>query len=66
VEPEQSSTLSIHRAFVVRLHADFDPADERVSGLVEHVVSNACVEFQSVEALLRFMQRVLKTPGTEP
>jgi hypothetical protein len=65
VEPEPSLTLSIHRAFVVRLHPDFDPADERVSGVVEHVVSSACVEFQSVDALLRFMQRVLNAQRRE-
>ena len=62
----QRSTLSVHRAFVVRLHAPFDPAIDSVSGLVEHVVSGSGGEFRSVEELLRLMRLVLDAHQTAP
>jgi hypothetical protein len=55
----RSAELSVHRAFVVRLHATFDPTSDSVSGLVEHVVSGAGGEFRSVEELLRLMRLAL-------
>ena len=62
----RSSTLSVHRAFVVRLHATFDPTSDSVSGLVEHVVSGAGGEFRSVEELLRLMRLVLDAHEAGP
>ena len=62
----QSSTLSVHRAFVVRLHATFDPASDSVSGLVEHVVSGSGGEFRSVDELLRLMRLVLDAHEAGP
>jgi hypothetical protein len=57
---EDGCPLSIHRAFVVRLYADHDPARERIGGQVEHVVSGEGAEFRSLEELVQFMSRVLK------
>ena len=62
----QSSTLSVHRAFVVRLHATFNPASDSVSGLVEHVVSGSGGEFCSVDELLRLMRLVLDAHEAGP
>ena len=58
-ERQGAGALSIHRAFVVRLYADLDLAQDRVCGRVEHVVSGEGDEFRSVDELLRFMGRVL-------
>ena len=57
---QDGCTLSIHRAFVVRLYADLDPARERIGGQVEHVVSGEGAEFRSIEDLVQFMNRVLE------
>jgi hypothetical protein len=57
--PLEVGTLSIHRAFVLRLYADPDLANERIHGLVEHVVTGEGGEFRSVGDLLRFIARVL-------
>lgn len=62
----RSSTLSVHRAFVVRLHATFDPTSDSVSGLVEHIVSGSGGEFRSVEELLRLMRLVLDAHDAGP
>jgi hypothetical protein len=59
LDPQGSFTLSIHRAFVVRLYADLDLAHGRASGQIEHVVTGEGSEFHSVDELLRFMNRVL-------
>lgn len=42
-------------AFVVRLGADSDVESRRVEGVVEHVESGRSSQFQSVEALLEFL-----------
>ena len=57
--------LSIHRAFLVRLYPDTRIGLRRIQGQVEHVVSGTSVEFQSVEELLGFMNRMLaaRLPG---
>jgi hypothetical protein len=62
----EGATLSVHRTFVVRLHATFDPAGDCVSGLVEHVVSGSGGEFRSVEELLRLMRLVLDAHEAGP
>jgi hypothetical protein len=52
--------LSPERAFVVQ----FGPATQvdagRVEGRVEHLVSRQATRFQSLEALLAFINRVLR------
>ena len=53
-------TLSIHRAFVVRLYADLDRAREQIRGQVEHVVSGEGGEFRSIDELVQFMSQVLE------
>jgi hypothetical protein len=52
-------TLSIHRAFVVRLYDDVDLPSGRIGGQVEHVLSGEGGEFRSVEELLRLMRQAL-------
>jgi hypothetical protein len=64
--PPRSTPLSVHRAFVVRLYASFDPASDSVSGLVEHVVTGSGGEFRSVQELLRLMRLVLDAHNAEP
>lgn len=59
----QACTLSIYRAFVVRLYPDFNPGHGCVHGQVEHVVSGECDDFQSIDDLLRFVGRVLNATG---
>ncbi|HKE82400.1 MAG TPA: hypothetical protein VKB50_01530 [Vicinamibacterales bacterium] len=54
-----NSTLSIHRAFVVRLYAGIDPASGCIGGQVEHVLSGDGGEFKSIEELLQLMHRAL-------
>jgi hypothetical protein len=61
LQREHPGTLSIHRSFLVRLYADDVPADERLCGFVEHVVSGVATEFASVDELASFMRRVLST-----
>jgi hypothetical protein len=65
-EPEGSGTLSVHRSFVVRLYADPRVADDRIRGLVEHVVSGEASEFESTDDLLRFIHHVLAARQPEP
>jgi hypothetical protein len=57
---ERPTPLSVHRAFVVQFHADTQLETGRVVGRVEHVVSGKAVSFQSLEALLAFVARVLR------
>lgn len=52
--PRESNALSVHRTFVVQLHAGAE--EGRYSGRVEHVVSGRAVQFASLEALLDFME----------
>lgn len=64
-EVESSSSLSIHRSFVVRIYPDPGFVDGRICGLVEHVVSGRASEFQSLDDLLRFIRDVLITQQLE-
>jgi hypothetical protein len=57
--PPEANALSVHRTFVVQLHAG--AADGRYSGRVEHVVSGRTLQFSSLEDLLEFMEH----PGEE-
>ena len=57
--PAEHSPLSPDRAFVVQLRAETDITRARVVGRVEHVVSAHATQFQSVEELLVFIDRML-------
>lgn len=57
--PPEANALSVHRTFVVQLHAG--TTDGRYSGRVEHVVSGRALQFSSLEDLLEFMEH----PGEE-
>jgi len=47
------------RAFVVQFHADADVAKGPFKGRVEHLVSMQATHFDSLDALVTFMARVL-------
>ena len=70
--PNQPS-LPSGRAFVVQFHAEADLAKGLFTGRVEHIVSYQATHFDSFEALVTFMERVLATheaeedePGDKP
>ncbi len=52
--PPEANALSVHRTFVVQLHAG--AAEGRYSGRVEHVVSGRALQFSCLEDLLEFME----------
>ncbi|HEU4693425.1 MAG TPA: hypothetical protein VFS23_33910 [Vicinamibacterales bacterium] len=56
-EPPDPCTLSIHRAFVIRV---FGRVDAELAGQVEHVVSGDASQFRSADELLQFIRRVLR------
>jgi hypothetical protein len=47
------------RAFIVQLHAKADVAKGPFKGRVEHLVSMQATHFDSLDALVTFMARVL-------
>jgi hypothetical protein len=49
----ESKPLSVHRTFVVQLHAG--AVDGHWSGRVEHVASGRLAQFSDLEALLEFL-----------
>ena len=49
----------VQRAFVVQVHAAAQVVQGRLCGRVEHVLSGQAVHFDTLEALLAFMARVL-------
>jgi hypothetical protein len=63
-ELESKPPLSPQRAFVVQFHTDTEFGAGQVSGRVEHVVSGQATAFTSLEALLAFMDRVLREVRT--
>jgi hypothetical protein len=62
--PNQPS-LPSNRAFVVQFHAEADVAQGLFTGKVEHVVSYQATRFDSREALVTFMARVLAAQEVE-
>jgi hypothetical protein len=54
-----TGTLSVHRAFVVRLYA-LERDGEEISGWIEHIVSGNAKEFRSLEELRRFISVLLR------
>lgn len=58
--------LPADRAFVVQLHVKADVGRGRVIGRAVHVVSGQATHFDSIEALLMFIDQVLMRVHTEP
>ena len=54
------------RAFIVQFRAETDLAQARCAGRVEHVVSGQATHFQSLEELVRFIERVLAAVRDKP
>jgi len=54
-----SSLLAPERAFVIQFHANTDVEKGHMTGRIEHVVSGQATYFESLEALLAFIARVL-------
>jgi hypothetical protein len=61
---ERGPVIPPDHAFVVQLHIDTQIEAGRVTGRVEHLVSRQATSFQSLEALLKFMARVLREVRT--
>jgi len=57
-------SLAPHYAFVVQYASDTQIEAGRIRGRVEHVVSRDASHFESLEALLAFMARVLRDVTT--
>jgi hypothetical protein len=62
---KQQPSLPAKRAFVVQIHADAKVELGQWQGRVEHLVSFQATHFQSLEALLAFMVKVLSEPESE-
>jgi hypothetical protein len=62
----QDRPLPAERAFVVQLRAEADVTQQHVVGRVVHVVSGQTAHFDTLDALLAFIDRVLKGIRTEP
>jgi hypothetical protein len=58
--------LPADRAFVVQMHAGADVHQGRLVGRAVHVVSGQAVHFDSLEALLTFIGRVLASLAANP
>ena len=58
--PHSSSPLSVRRAFVVQFRADTYVEAGWVAGRVAHIASRATTAFDSLEALMAFIHRVLQ------
>lgn len=61
-EVTEPATLRPEHAFVVEFGNAADAAPDRLTGRVEHVVSGRATQFASLEELLAFVTRVLRTP----
>jgi hypothetical protein len=57
--------LPAERAFVVQLHLESDVSQRHMVGRVVHVVSGQTAHFDTLESLLTFIDRVLRSlePG---
>jgi hypothetical protein len=58
--------LTAERAFVVQLHVESDVSQRHMVGRVVHVVSGQTAHFETLEALLAFIDRVLRSLDTAP
>jgi hypothetical protein len=57
---DHPAPLSVTRAFVIQFRANTAIEQGHLAGRVEHVVSGQATDFQSLEALLAFIARVLR------
>jgi hypothetical protein len=64
--PEDPSSLSPHRAFVVQFRAETVVEQGCCTGRVEHVVSGQTTHFDSLEGLPGFIAQVLATVRAPP
>jgi hypothetical protein len=62
----QDRPLPAERAFVVQLHVEANVARQHMVGRVVHVVSGQTAHFDTLDALLTFIDRVLRSIRTEP
>ena len=62
----QDRPLPAERAFVVQLHVEADVAQQHMVGRVVHVVSGQTAHFDTLDALLTFIDRVLRSLRTDP
>jgi hypothetical protein len=62
----QDRPLPAERAFVVQLHVEADVAQQHMVGRVVHVVSGQTAHFDTLAALLTFIDRVLRSLRTDP
>jgi hypothetical protein len=62
----QDRPLPAERAFVVQLHVEADVAQQHMVGRVVHVVSGQTAHFDTLAALLTFIDRVLRNLRTDP
>jgi hypothetical protein len=58
--------LPAERAFVVQLHVESDVSQRHMVGRVVHVVSGQTAHFETLESLLTFIDRVLRSLDTAP
>lgn len=58
--------LSPQRAFVLQFYPEADVEQGCLVGRVEHVVSAQAIRFDSLDALMRFLGRVLTEVRTAP
>ena len=62
----QDRPLPAERAFVVQLHVEADVAQRHVVGRVVRVVSGQTAHFTTLEDLLTFIDRVLRSLRRKP
>ena len=62
---QNQPSLPSGRAFVVQFHAEADLAKGLFTGRVEHIVSYQATRFDSLEALVTFMERTLAAHEAE-
>lgn len=62
----RTAPLSPYRAFVVQFGEDTQLETGQMVGRVEHVVSGQAAHFESLDALLAFLTRVLREVQQAP
>lgn len=65
-QPEDRHFLPARRTFVVQFSTATAVGQQRFVGRVEHVVSGQAAHFHTLEELLLFMARLLRTHKTAP
>lgn len=63
---DRPSPLSVQCAFVVQFRLDADPSQQRCTGRVEHVASGQATWFDTVDALMTFIIRILAKVPRQP